>query len=229
MQVFALLSSRVAVKALLKAVGLPGGEPRPPRLLLATEDNHAPASPSWPPSASPSSKADSRRRCHRVAVASAQLLPHFPPAVVARLEEVMGAAKRLSGLAAPVRGPGRCRAVHPEHARSALRISCGGGRDRARCRESSHRPGRESPALDAAEYAVGEMIDLAAEPRHAPWCSCSWCRTSAVNRRWATPNRSARSPSSARPRECRSSTASWCPATAGGPSAGSSPNEPPSN
>jgi 4-hydroxy-tetrahydrodipicolinate synthase len=39
MQVFALLSSRVAVKALLKAVGLPGGEPRAPRLLLATEDD----------------------------------------------------------------------------------------------------------------------------------------------------------------------------------------------
>jgi 4-hydroxy-tetrahydrodipicolinate synthase len=39
MQVFTLLSSRVAVKALLKAVGLPGGEPRPPRLLLATEDD----------------------------------------------------------------------------------------------------------------------------------------------------------------------------------------------
>ena len=39
MQVFTLLSSRVAVKALLKGVGLPGGEPRPPRLLLATEDD----------------------------------------------------------------------------------------------------------------------------------------------------------------------------------------------
>jgi 4-hydroxy-tetrahydrodipicolinate synthase len=39
MQVFALLSSRVAVKALLKAVGLPGGEPRRPRLLLASEDD----------------------------------------------------------------------------------------------------------------------------------------------------------------------------------------------
>lgn len=39
MQVFTLLSSRVAVKALLKAVGLPGGEPRRPRLLLTTEDD----------------------------------------------------------------------------------------------------------------------------------------------------------------------------------------------
>jgi 4-hydroxy-tetrahydrodipicolinate synthase len=39
MQVFALLSSRVAVKALLKATGLPGGEPRRPRLLLASEDD----------------------------------------------------------------------------------------------------------------------------------------------------------------------------------------------
>jgi 4-hydroxy-tetrahydrodipicolinate synthase len=39
MQVFTLLSSRVAVKALLKSVGLPGGEPRPPRLLLATDDD----------------------------------------------------------------------------------------------------------------------------------------------------------------------------------------------
>lgn len=39
MQVFTLLSSRVAVKALLKAVGLPGGEPRRPRMLLATEDD----------------------------------------------------------------------------------------------------------------------------------------------------------------------------------------------
>jgi 4-hydroxy-tetrahydrodipicolinate synthase len=39
MQVFALLSSRVAVKALLKAVGLPGGEPRRPRMLLASADD----------------------------------------------------------------------------------------------------------------------------------------------------------------------------------------------
>jgi 4-hydroxy-tetrahydrodipicolinate synthase len=39
MQVFTLLSSRVAVKALLKAVGLPGGEPRRPRMLLASEDD----------------------------------------------------------------------------------------------------------------------------------------------------------------------------------------------
>jgi dihydrodipicolinate synthase/N-acetylneuraminate lyase len=39
MRVFTLLSSRVAVKALLKAVGLPGGEPRRPRLLLASEDD----------------------------------------------------------------------------------------------------------------------------------------------------------------------------------------------
>jgi dihydrodipicolinate synthase/N-acetylneuraminate lyase len=39
MQVFTLLSSRVAVKALLKGVGLAGGEPRPPRLLLATDDD----------------------------------------------------------------------------------------------------------------------------------------------------------------------------------------------
>ena len=39
MQVFTLLSSRVAVKALLKAVGLPGGEPRLPRMLLANEDD----------------------------------------------------------------------------------------------------------------------------------------------------------------------------------------------
>src|SRR5262245_58086038 len=39
MQVFTLLSSRVAVKALLKAFGLPGGEPRAPRMLLTTEDD----------------------------------------------------------------------------------------------------------------------------------------------------------------------------------------------
>ena len=39
MQVFTLLSSRVAVKALLKAFGLPGGEPRLPRMLLANEDD----------------------------------------------------------------------------------------------------------------------------------------------------------------------------------------------
>jgi len=39
MRVFTLLSSRVAVKALLKAVGLPGGEPRRPRMLLASEDD----------------------------------------------------------------------------------------------------------------------------------------------------------------------------------------------
>jgi 4-hydroxy-tetrahydrodipicolinate synthase len=39
MQVFTLLSSRVAVKALLKAFGLPGGEPRAPRMLLTTDDD----------------------------------------------------------------------------------------------------------------------------------------------------------------------------------------------
>jgi 4-hydroxy-tetrahydrodipicolinate synthase len=39
MQVFTLLSSRVAAKALLKAVGLPGGEPRLPRMLLAADDD----------------------------------------------------------------------------------------------------------------------------------------------------------------------------------------------
>jgi 4-hydroxy-tetrahydrodipicolinate synthase len=39
MRVFTLLSSRVAVKALLKAVGLPGGEPRLPRMLLTSEDD----------------------------------------------------------------------------------------------------------------------------------------------------------------------------------------------
>lgn len=39
MRVFMLLSSRVAVKALLKAVGLPGGEPRLPRMLLVNEDD----------------------------------------------------------------------------------------------------------------------------------------------------------------------------------------------
>jgi len=39
MQVFTLLSSRVAVKALLKAFDLPGGEPRRPRLLLAADDD----------------------------------------------------------------------------------------------------------------------------------------------------------------------------------------------
>ncbi|MEX1006443.1 MAG: dihydrodipicolinate synthase family protein [Acidimicrobiia bacterium] len=38
-QVFTLLSSRVAVKALLKAFGLPGGEPRLPRMLLTSEDD----------------------------------------------------------------------------------------------------------------------------------------------------------------------------------------------
>jgi 4-hydroxy-tetrahydrodipicolinate synthase len=43
MQVFTLLSSRVAVKALLKAVGLPGGEPRLPRMLLAGDDDARPA------------------------------------------------------------------------------------------------------------------------------------------------------------------------------------------
>jgi 4-hydroxy-tetrahydrodipicolinate synthase len=39
MQVFTLLSSRVAVKALLEALGLPGGRPRPPRMLLTSEDD----------------------------------------------------------------------------------------------------------------------------------------------------------------------------------------------
>jgi 4-hydroxy-tetrahydrodipicolinate synthase len=39
MQVFALLSSRVAVKALLRALDLPGGAPRPPRMLLTSEDD----------------------------------------------------------------------------------------------------------------------------------------------------------------------------------------------
>jgi 4-hydroxy-tetrahydrodipicolinate synthase len=39
MQVFTLLSSRVAVKALLEALDLPGGRPRPPRMLLTSEDD----------------------------------------------------------------------------------------------------------------------------------------------------------------------------------------------
>jgi 4-hydroxy-tetrahydrodipicolinate synthase len=39
LEVFTLLSSRVAVKGLLRALGLPGGEPRPPRLLLVTDDD----------------------------------------------------------------------------------------------------------------------------------------------------------------------------------------------
>ena len=78
MQVFTLLSSRVAVKALLKAVGLPGGEPRPPRSCSPPRTTRGPASPSWPPSASPSSRADFRRRCRSDAVASDHLLPlHF--------------------------------------------------------------------------------------------------------------------------------------------------------
>jgi 4-hydroxy-tetrahydrodipicolinate synthase len=37
MRVFSLLSSRVAVKAVLRALGLPGGFPRPPRLLVDRE------------------------------------------------------------------------------------------------------------------------------------------------------------------------------------------------
>ena len=37
LQVFTLLSSRVAVKALLRALGLPGGLPRLPRMLVAEE------------------------------------------------------------------------------------------------------------------------------------------------------------------------------------------------
>jgi 4-hydroxy-tetrahydrodipicolinate synthase len=39
MQVFTLLSSRVAVKALLEALDLPGGRPRPPRMLLTSQDD----------------------------------------------------------------------------------------------------------------------------------------------------------------------------------------------
>jgi 4-hydroxy-tetrahydrodipicolinate synthase len=39
LQVFTMLSSRVAVKAILRALSLPGGEPRLPRMLLATEDD----------------------------------------------------------------------------------------------------------------------------------------------------------------------------------------------
>jgi 4-hydroxy-tetrahydrodipicolinate synthase len=37
MRVFSLLSSRVAVKSMLRALGLPGGFPRPPRLLVDRE------------------------------------------------------------------------------------------------------------------------------------------------------------------------------------------------
>jgi 4-hydroxy-tetrahydrodipicolinate synthase len=43
LQVFTMLSSRVAVKAILQVLGLPGGEPRLPRMLLATEDDTAAA------------------------------------------------------------------------------------------------------------------------------------------------------------------------------------------
>jgi dihydrodipicolinate synthase/N-acetylneuraminate lyase len=39
LRVFTLMSSRVSGKALLKALGLPGGEPRLPRMLLTTEDD----------------------------------------------------------------------------------------------------------------------------------------------------------------------------------------------
>jgi 4-hydroxy-tetrahydrodipicolinate synthase len=39
LRVFTLLSSRVSAKALLKALGLPGGDPRLPRMLLTTEDD----------------------------------------------------------------------------------------------------------------------------------------------------------------------------------------------
>jgi 4-hydroxy-tetrahydrodipicolinate synthase len=39
LRVFTLMSSRVSAKALLRALGLPGGEPRLPRMLLSTEDD----------------------------------------------------------------------------------------------------------------------------------------------------------------------------------------------
>ena len=39
LRVFTLLSSRVSAKALLKALGLPGGDPRLPRMLLTTDDD----------------------------------------------------------------------------------------------------------------------------------------------------------------------------------------------
>ena len=39
LRVFTLLSSRVSTKALLKALGLPGGDPRLPRMLLTTDDD----------------------------------------------------------------------------------------------------------------------------------------------------------------------------------------------
>ena len=39
LRVFTLLGSRVSAKALLRAFGLPGGDPRLPRMLLTTEDD----------------------------------------------------------------------------------------------------------------------------------------------------------------------------------------------
>ena len=39
LRVFTLLSSRVSAKALLRALGFPGGDPRLPRMLLTTEDD----------------------------------------------------------------------------------------------------------------------------------------------------------------------------------------------
>jgi len=41
LRVFTLLGSRVSAKALMKALGLPGGDPRLPRMLLTTEDDTA--------------------------------------------------------------------------------------------------------------------------------------------------------------------------------------------
>ena len=88
MQVFTLLSSRVAVKALLKGVGLPGGEPRRRVSCSPPTTTCAPASPSSPPSASRSSKLGSgrsRRKRHTAALRSAcSFLSHFLPVVVAR-------------------------------------------------------------------------------------------------------------------------------------------------
>ena len=55
-RVFTLLASRVAVKALLRAVGLPGGDPRCRVCCSRPKTTPPPGSPSWPRSASPSSR-----------------------------------------------------------------------------------------------------------------------------------------------------------------------------
>ena len=240
MQVFTLLSSRVAVKALLKGVGLPGGDPRPPRLLLATEDDatrrHRQAGRDRHPRArGPTPDVDvlgSRYRSSRFTSLLPLALPprHFlrsSSSLRASVEEVMGAVKRETGLTAPVRGPADVvrfirAALGPRYGSRAAVVVIGlDGANRVTGLAENRQ--RWSPR----SLAVQEMVDLAAElaARAVVLVQLVPNKRDEPSMGDAQSFRSLAGPVRARGRA--GPRLVWsCPATAGGRSAGSSPTGP---